>query len=194
MLILGQMVLFLTMMALMWRRRHRKATDASFRWHRFSLAEVFVMATGLAVFMGLSGADRNQRRAELQHRKQLEKTALSILGPDGRLSFDSTGSMSIAICDRTFDDMRLVELAELIRDDANPKEVCAVQFATSAATAATPAQWPGITDKSVEILLQWQGIEMLSIDGTGISAEGRIRLLSLGELKEWSRKALGRKQ
>ena len=189
-LLVGQMTWMLTIMGLIGRRMLRKQTDVLFRWYRFSLTEMFVIATGFAVFAGFSGADYRQRRAEVRHHEQLQQNVSQVLGPEGRLGFESDGSLSIFVCDRTFDDKRLAELAKLIHDDADSYGVSRVLFGTGSQTAGIPPQWSGITDASVEILLQWQGIEMLSIEGTSISAEGRKQLLSLEELDDWSRNTL----
>jgi len=189
-LLVGQMTWILTIMGLVWRRKQKKQTDGSFRWYRFSMAEMFTIATGLAIFLGLSGADHRQWRAKFRHHAQLQQKVSHVLGPEGRLGFEGDGSLTISVCDRTFDDKRLAELANLIHDDAETDGVSRVLFGTGSRTAGTPPKWPGITDASVEILLQWQGIEMLSIEGTSISAEGRKQLLSLEELEDWSRSLL----
>ncbi|MCA9231360.1 MAG: hypothetical protein KDA57_11950 [Planctomycetales bacterium] len=186
------MIWLLTVMGLGWRRRLKKESDSTYRWYRFSLAEMFVIATGLAFFVGFSGAEYNQRRAEFRRHEQLQQKVSQVLGPEGRLDFESDGSLAITVCDRTFDDKRLAELANLIHDDAKSKGVSRVLFGTGLRTAGTPPKWPGITDTSVSLLLQWQDIELLSIEGTDISSEGQRQLLKLEKLDEWSRKVLTR--
>ncbi len=191
-LLVGQMIWILTIMGLVWWRKLKKQADGSFRWYRFSLAELFVIATGLAVSMGLSGADYSQRRAEFRHREQLQQKVAHILGPDGYLGFGSDGSLTISVCDRTFDDKRLAELANLIHDDAQSNGVSWVLFGTGSRTAGTPPKWPGITDNSVRLLLQWQDIKLLSVEGTNISTKGQRQLLKLEKLDHPSRTALKR--
>ena len=191
-LLTGQMIWMLTIMGLMWRRKLKLVSDASFQWYQFSLAEMFVIATGLAIFMGLSGADYSQQRAKSRHREQLQMMVSQVLGPEGRLGFESDDSLTISVCDRTFDDQRLTELANLIHDDAESNGVSRVLFGTGPLTAGMARKWPGITDASVETLLRWRSLTMLVIEGASITAEGRKRLLKLKELDELSQTNLSR--
>ena len=63
-------------------------------------------------------------------------------------------------------------------------------------TGGTPPVWPGVTDRRVDLLLEWDELEWLSVDGTAISADGRERLLTLPQLNDSSRNGLkmGEKQ
>ena len=98
--------------------------------------------------------------------------------------------MSISIYDRTFDDERFITLSKKVHDDVDTSCVSRVVFGTGPNTTGTPPRWPGITDSTVDLLLQWPDITMLIVEGTEITAEGRKRLLSLQKLDDLSQKNL----
>ncbi len=178
-------------MGLMRRRKRKKETDAAFRWYRFSLAELFVIATGLAVFLGFLGADFSQRHADNRQRERLQATTAPVLGPDGQISHQPDGALLISVCDRSFDDQRLIQLARLLNNQSEDYRIYGLLFGSGMQTSSTPPKWPGITDASVPTLLQWEDMEMLLLGGTSITAEGRKRLAELEALDELSRKQLG---
>ena len=187
--LVGQMAWMLTVFGLMWRRRLMKEKapdDTRYRWYRFSLVEMFVIATGLALNMGLMGADHRQRLSTQRERDRLRTVTTEVLGPDGQLGFENDGTVTISVCDRSFDDQRFAELADLIRDYVESNGVSRVGFGTGPRATGTPPRWPGVTDASVDILLGWQELHMLAIQGTGITPAGRERLLRLQNLNEWS--------
>jgi hypothetical protein len=63
-------------------------------------------------------------------------------------------------------------------------------FGTGSKTAGTPPKWPGVTDRSVPFILQWDRLEWLFIEGTAISAASREKLLTLPDLNEISPQSL----
>ncbi len=194
-LLAGQIAWLSTVMGLLLRRKlikEREPNNTQFRWYQFSLAEMLVLVTGLALFLFFQAADDSQRRSTLRQREQLQTVVSKVLGPEGRLGFEKDGSLLISVCDRSFDDQRFAELESLIRDYVESNGVSIVLFGTGPRTMGTPPRWPGVTDASVDILLQWQDIKMLSIQGANITPEGRKRLLGLEKLDETSQAILNR--
>jgi hypothetical protein len=192
----GGMAWVLALVGLACRRRlmrENAPNDTRYRWYRFSLAEMFVIATGLALNMGLMGADYQQRLSTQRERDRLRTATTEVLGPEGQLGFEYDGTMTISVCDRTFDDQRFAELAGLIHDYVESNGVSRVMFGTGSRTIGTPPRWPGVTDASVDILLGWQKMHMLHIQGTGISPAGQERLLTLQKLDELSQANLDAK-
>jgi hypothetical protein len=185
----GWMTAFLIMGA---RRRWLKAYRAGYipsRW-RFSAAELLLMFTGAIFFLGFNAADYRQSQLVHREREQLQALATPALGPEGRLDLEPDGTLQITICDRSFDDQRLQALAELIRERKADADVRRLMFGTGTKTAGTPPRWPGVTDQSVETILQWNQLEWLFIEGTSITAAKREQLLTLPELNELSRETL----
>jgi hypothetical protein len=192
----GQLAWMLTIMGLVFRRRLMKGKaphDTHDRCYRFSLIEMFVIATGLALNFGLMAADYRQGLSTQRERDSLRSITTEVLGPDGRLGFETDGTMTITVCDRSFDDQRFTKLANLVKDYLKSNEVSCVMFGTGARAAGTPPRWPGVTDASVDILLHWQELHILAIQGTGITPAGRERLLELQHLNEWSQAVIDSK-
>ena len=50
--IAGKMIWLGTFLGLGWHRKQKRERDSSYRWYRFSLAELFVLATGFAFLCG----------------------------------------------------------------------------------------------------------------------------------------------
>jgi hypothetical protein len=75
------------------------------------------------------------------------------------------------------------------RSDAT---INSLSFGSGRTTVGTPAAWPGITDRSVPLILKWDELEWLSVFGTSISDEGCEQLLTLPRLNEFSREQLER--
>ncbi|TWT85800.1 hypothetical protein Pla123a_06070 [Posidoniimonas polymericola] len=170
-------------------RQIRKARDPAARLSRVSLTEVFVVTSLLAAVFAILGAEHRQDLRAQARFERFQADASAILGTDGRLGRQSDGTLTIVICERTFDDDRFENLAALLRDAQSPSRVSSVIFGTGVSGGAPPL-WPGVTDASVEVLLQWPDLEWLAIDGTAISPAGRQRLLKLNQLNEHSRKWL----
>lgn len=179
------------------RTKERNPDDPHFRWYRFSLFEIFIVATGGILFFGLNTADYRQRLELHYEQVRLQTAAEDILGPDGSLGFggDGPGTLSLTICDRSFDDQRLMKLMDLIQDhlETNRIAITGIMFGTSALTTGTPPEWPGITDASLDMILGWQELKTLSVYGTGITIEGQKRLLKLPDLEEWVRTMISRR-
>ena len=125
--------------------------------------------------------------------KELQVAVARILGSDGRIHFEPDGSLGIAICDRTFDDARLAQLAKMIFQWKADTKISRVLFGSGINTNNTPPVWPGITDQTIPLLMQWQELELLSVYGTAISATGREQLQSLPHLNEYSQRMLDEK-
>lgn len=194
---LAGLVLFMsTAFAMGTRRRWNNARhpQSSRGTYKFSLAELLIYATGLAFFFGFLAADRLESQRFQREREQLQSAVGQVLGPDGRITFMPDDSLQIAICDRTFDDERFARLAEMISHLNTDTKVSGVMFGTGANTNNTPPVWPGITDQSIPLLMQWQELEWLSLYGTAISANGREQLQSLLHLNEHSRRELAKKE
>ncbi|HEX4412520.1 MAG TPA: hypothetical protein VH107_02760 [Lacipirellulaceae bacterium] len=144
---------------------------------------MFVIGTGIALFIGLTGADYQQGQRTQRERDRLRSSASEFLGPDGRLDFELDGTMAVIVCDRSFDDQRFTKLANLLDDFPASDGVTRVFFGTSAGMRATPAQWRGVTDASVDVLLRWQKtLRAVAIQGTAITPAGINRLSTLPEL------------
>jgi hypothetical protein len=181
-----------TTFALSVRRRWIKLRhpELASRSLRFSFLELLVLVTGLTLFIGFTIADYHESARVLRERSALRSNAETLLGLDGHLGFDADGSLTIAVCDRSFDDARLVKLVQMIDDWHQNVGVSRFNFGTSMKTGGTPPVWPGVTDRSVDLLLEWDELEWLSVDGTAISADGRERLLTLPQLNDFSRNGL----
>jgi hypothetical protein len=189
-LMLAGFLLYMTAaFALGMRRRWRNAKhpQTSADRGKFSLAELLIFVTGLAFFIGLSAADHLKAQQFWREREQLQVDVASVLGADGRITFQPDGSLQIAICDRTFDDARLARLAEMISQRKSDTNISGIMFGSGANTNSTPPVWPGITDQSIALLIEWRELEMLSVYGTAISDNGREQLRSLPHLNEPSR-------
>jgi hypothetical protein len=185
----GTVFWIMTALALGARRRWIKAQrpELTLELWRFSFLELLVLVTGLTLFIGFTIADHHESARVLRERSAFRSCVETLLGVDGRIDFDIDGSLMISVCDRSFDDARLVKLAEKI-DDWNPNiEVSRITFGTGMKSGGTPPAWPGVTDRSVDLLLEWDELEWLSVDGTAIGADGRERLLTLPQLNDFSR-------
>lgn len=181
-----------TAFALGSRRRWIKARrpELALKAWRFSFLELLVLFTGLTLFLGFTIADHHETARVLREQAAFRSSVETLLGVDGRIDFDADGRLMISVCDRSFDDARLVKLAEKI-DDWNPNVgVSRITFGTGMKTGGTPPVWPGVTDRSVDLLLEWDELEWLSVYGTAISADGRKRLLTLPRLNDFSRSGL----
>jgi hypothetical protein len=169
--------------------RARRPELAAGRW-KFSFVELLMLFTGLTLFFGFSVADYQESQRYRREQETLQKSSATLLGPDGRIGFEADGSLMISICDRSFDDNRLTQLDALIDDWKHDIGVSRLIFGTGATTGGTPPAWPGVTDRSVAMLLQWDELEWLSLYGTAISKNGRERLLALPRLNKFSRGGL----
>lgn len=188
----GLLFWVMTTFALGARRRRMKAQRPSSTWKpwRFSFLEMLALFTGLTLFIGLSIADYHETARLFRERSAFRSNAETLLGLDGQVGFDVDGSLMISACDRSFDDARLVKLAQMIEDWSPNVSVSRFSFGTGMKTGGTPPVWPGVTDRSVDLLLEWDELEWLSVYGTVISAEGRERLLTLPRLNDLSRNGL----
>lgn len=181
-----------TAFALGVRRRRMRAQRPELKlkpW-RFSFLEMLVLFTGLTLFIGFSIADYHETARLFRERSAFRSSAEPQLGLDGHIGFAADESLTISVCDRSFDDARLVKLVQMIEAWNQDVGVSRVSFGTGAKTGGTPPVWPGVTDRSVDLLLEWDELEWLSVDGTSISAEGRERLLTLPRLNDFSRNGL----
>ena len=182
----------MTALALGARRRWLKERrpELTLELWRFSFLELLVLVTGLTLFIGFTIADHHETARVLREQSAFRASVETLLGVDGRIDFDVDGSLMISICDRSFDDARLAKLAEKI-DDWNPNiGVSRITFGTGMKSGGTPPAWPGVTDRSVDLLLEWDELEWLSVYGTAIGADGRERLLTLPRLNDISRDGL----
>jgi len=144
------------------------------------------------LWIGFSAADYRESQRVQRERERMQALAAEILGVEGRLDFDSDGSVTIIVCDRSFDDERLSSMAALIgKWDADSK-VRQLMFGSGSKTAGTPPKLPGVTDDSVGLILQWDRLEWLFIEGTAISSVGREKLLKLPQLNEFTRDSIGK--
>ena len=159
---------------------------------KFSTVDLLILVTGMTLFVGFTAADQLELGREHRERERLKAQAASVLGPDGWIGFEADGSVNIAICDRTFDDARLAKLAAMLRGWRPPAKVGRLMFASGQTTGRTPAAWPGVTDRSVPLMLEWNDLEWLSVHGTSISDAGREELLTLPRLNDFSREQLER--
>jgi hypothetical protein len=191
-LLVGALVWITSIMAMGAHRRWKAARqgETARRGWRFSIAELLLIFTGAIAFLGFTGADYRQSLQVQREQARLRELAAPILGVDGRLEFDSRGRISIIVCDRTFDDARLARLASLVAARGQAAAVTALMFGTSAGASGSPARWPGITDRSAGVILQWNQLELLFIDGTGLTQAARRRLSALPRLYEASRRSL----
>jgi hypothetical protein len=167
----------------------RSGRSVDKRW-RFSTAELFLIVTGIVAWVGFAAADHRDSLHVYRQREKFSALAAPILGPEGRLGFDSHGDISITICDRSFDDDRLGRLAELIRRKDADANVRSLMFGSGTRTAGTPPRWPGVTDRSVDCILRWKQLEWLFIEGTAITRSKHEDLLELPALHEASRTSL----
>ena len=181
-----------TAFALGSRRRWLKARrpELTLKPWRFSFLELLVLVTGLTLFIGFTIADHHETARVLREHSAFRSSVETLLGVDGRIDFDVDGSLMISVCDRSFDDARLVKLAEKIDDWNQNVSVSRITFGTGMKTGGTPPVWLGVTDRSVDLLLEWDELEWLSLYGTAISADGRERLLTLPRLNDFSRDGL----
>jgi hypothetical protein len=176
-----------------WRRwrRARGEVVAPSRW-RFSTGELLLLFTGAVLWIGFSAADYRESLRVQQERERMQALAAEVLGPEGRLGFDSDGSVSVTVCDRSFDDKRFESLAELIREWDADSKVQRLMFGSGIMTQGTPPRWSGVTDVSVPLILRWDGLEWLFIEGTAISPTSREKLRRLPDLNEITRDSLGK--
>lgn len=158
----------------------------------FSLAELLIYVSALAIFLGFLELDRPAAQQFQRERDELQAAAAGVLGPDGRILFMPDGSLHVAICDRTFDDARLARLAEVIDQWKAGAQISELGFGSGANTNNIPPVWPGITDQSIPLLMQWQELELLSVYGTAISENGREQLRTLPRLNRLSQHMLAR--
>lgn len=178
------------------RQRRNLAAGRKSSWWRFSMGEILLLATGLAIAAGLQGIDNLHARREQRRFQQLAADAAPILGPGGSIDANQWASgwvvkLWVVVCDPTFDDRRLQELGRLIAERGLDDLIAGVMFGSRGAVApATPPAWPGVTNASVEVLLGWPRLEMLSIDGTSVTPAGRKRLAELPKLDSTWRESL----
>jgi hypothetical protein len=174
-----------------WRRwrRARGEEVATSRW-RFSTGELMLLFTGAILWIGFSAADYQQSQRAQQERERMQARAAEVLGVEGRLGFDSDGSISITVCDRSFDDKRLRSLAALIREWNAESRVRRLMFGSGIKTQGTQPNWAGVTDQSIDLILRWNGLEWLFIEGTAISPAGREKLLTLPDLNDFTRDSI----
>lgn len=193
-ILVGMLLYMIVAFALGTRRRwfNAKHPELARSPVRFSLAELLVFATAFAVFSGFLSADLLKPQQIRREHEKLQAATAGVLGPDGQITHEPDGSLQIAICDRTFDDARLARLVEVIFQWEADTKISGVMFGSGANTKNTPPAWPGITDQSVPLLMQWQELKMLSVFGTAISQEGREQLRKLPHLDPRSRAALAR--
>jgi hypothetical protein len=171
-----------------WKAAHQRESPQT-PW-RFSTAELLLMFTGAIAFLGFMGADYRQSLHVQREQSRLREVAAPLLGPDGRLDFDAAGRVSIVVCDRSFCDARLTQLAALIAEQDQAATVTSLMFGSSANTSVSPPRWPGVTDRSVDLILQWDQLEWLFIEGTDLTHAARQRLSALPRLHETSQRML----
>lgn len=190
----GFLIWITTAFALGVRRQwlRQRSPERAERRLQFSILELLVLVTSLTFFLGLTAADQLEWGREHRERERLKAQAAGVLGPDGWIGFEADGSVNISICDRSFDDSRLAELAAMLRGWRPPAKVGWLMFASGQTTGRTPAAWPGVTDRSVPLILEWGELEWLSVFGTSISDAGREELLTLPRLNDFSREQLER--
>lgn len=174
------------------RRRWRKARrpEMTAGSARLSLGGLLILISGLTLFFGLIAAEYQVYQRFRDEVHQLQTNVVKLLGPDGEFGSLTDGSITLLICDRSFDDDRFAKVARLISDWKPDAEISQVIFSSGPATNDTPPAWSGVTDRSVELLLGWRELKWLSVDGSAISAEGRQKLLTLAQLDEISRQGL----
>lgn len=191
-LLAGLLFWVTTTFALGARRRRMKVQrpQSTLKPWRFSFLEMLALFTGLTLFIGFSIADYQASARVFREQSTFRSSVEPLLGLDGHVGFAADGSLTISVCDRSFDDARLVKLAQMIEDWNQNVSVTRFSFGTGAKTGGTPPVWPGVTDGSVDLLLKWDELEWLSVDGTSISAAGRKRLLTLPRLNDLSRSGL----
>lgn len=189
-LMIAGLVLYVSSLLAVGSRRRWKAARVGIkvrkRW-RFSMAELILIVTGLVAWFGLFAADHRQSLQVGREREKFSALAAPLLGPEGRLSSNSDGTISVSICDRSFDDDRLRRLADLIHQKDADSSVLSLMFGTGAKTAGSPPRWPGVTDRSVDLIIRWNQLEWMSIAGTDITRPAREKLMSLPALNEVSR-------
>ena len=192
-LALAGIVFWITTAVTLGLRRHwlnqRQPELTGRRW-KFSTVDLLILVTGLTLFVGFSATEHLESKRLQREQKQLQAQAADVLGPDGRIGFESDGSVTISICDRSFDDDRLGTLAQMIEDWNQDAGVSRLSFGTGMKTGGTPPVWPGVTDRSVDLLLKWDELEWLSVDGAAISDDGHKRLRTLPRLNDLSRRGL----
>jgi hypothetical protein len=176
-----------------WRRWRRAQGEevATSRW-RFSTGELLLLFSGAILWIGFSAADYRESQRVHREPERMQARAAEVLGIEGRLGFDSDGSMSITVCDRSFDDKRLRSLAALISGWDADSKVRRLMFGSGIKTQGTRPRWPGVTNQSVDLILQWDGLEWLFIEGTAITPAGQEKLLRLPDLNEITRDSLGK--
>jgi hypothetical protein len=183
---------FTTAMIVGARRRWKLARDGTSSGRRFqvSMAEFLLLATGSVAFVGFTAAEHRASSRVFRERERVSALAAPILGPAGRLGYEPNGDITISICDRTFDDDRLDKLASLISQEMkDAPAVTRLMFGSRPNSNGAP-RWPGVTDRSVEVILRWNRLEWLFIYGTAISADGCQELKTLPALNEHSLKQL----
>ena len=191
---LGFLAFTMSAIAVAFRRRwiYERRPELAAKRLKFSTVDLLILVTGMTLFVGFTAADQLDLLRAQRNRERLQAEAASVLGPDGWVGFEPDWSVSLTICDRTFDDERLVELAAMVRSWHPDVKVNRLMFASGRTTGATPAAWPGVTDQSVPLMLEWDDLEWLSVDGTSISDAGREELLTLPRLNDFSRQQLER--
>ncbi len=180
--IVTTIILWATFLAV---RKRRLAADSGQPGNvnrQFSLTEALILMTWLCLTFGLGSAQSASDQRVFRELQAIEAEAEAILGVGGDLNFNSEG-WSIIICDRTFDDQHLARVSALLTNHGIMSKVCFLMFGSNAATNGTPAEWPGITDASVPVLLGFRNVRQLWIDGTAISPEGLKQLAELPRLE-----------
>lgn len=187
----GMVAWYTSFMIIGARRRWKAARDGTTAGGRlqFSMAELFLIVTGIVALVGFLAAEHRQSLSVHREREKFSALAAPILGPGGRLGFESSGEMTIIICDRSFDDDRLGRLASIISQKEGGAVVKSLVFGSRANSIGAPS-WPGVTDRSLDVIVRWKQLEWLFIEGTAITPAGRQRLLTLPALNETSRNSL----
>lgn len=176
----------LTIFAIGSRRRWKnslQSDQSKSPWYRFSIIELLILCTGIAFVFNFAKMEMIEHSSSNTWQQKVSIEAVEYLGIDGRFHFDSNGDINIAICDRGFDDARLREVADFIAQQNLQEHIHSVTFGTGVKTMGTPASWIGITDRSVNCLLQWHKLKVLMLHGTAITLEGKEQLSQIDSLE-----------
>lgn len=166
-------------------RRHFRAArqgEAIAAKTRRTPADLLLYSTAFAVLVGSCVVNHWQRTNELAHREVVDGLIEIALGPGGSVKRDHHGKLQLTVQDPTFDDQRLIEVANLLKEDNPLLGVSRLILSPSPITQA----WPGVTDESVSTLLTWKSLRLLRINGAAISEAGALRLATLPELRDFS--------
>lgn len=175
-------------------RRHLRVARSPGGQFRLPLADLFLLTAAVAAVAAGYSINDHQRSAELARRQQLKSDASELLGPGGSLDRDHRGCLRLTVADPAFDDTRLKQVAELLRDDDRRYGV--TRFALKVTSGMTPARvidgdaWSGLTDRSVATLLAWESLAELEVFGSRVSAAGAEQLTGLPDLR-WLRMTTG---